>query len=133
MKKWIVSLVAVMVVALAASAQKPSDVYRGLKYDKSTEVKMNAVVEDLQDFDCPVSQAFGNHAILKTSEGSIVAHTAPVKFMKDYGLEITKGDSVEVVGSKVKDSTGKTTILVREIVKDNVTLRFRDSNGKPVW
>jgi len=38
-----------------------------------------------------------------------------------------------LVGSKVKDSTGRDTILAREIVADNVTYRFRDANGKPIW
>jgi hypothetical protein len=75
----------------------------------------------------------GNHAIVKTSDGNLVVHTAPVKFMKEYGLELQTGMKVQVVGSKVKDSTGRDTILAREVVADNVTYRFRDANGKPIW
>ncbi len=129
--KWILTMVAVL--ALMAAAQKPSDVYRGLSYDKNAEVKINGEIADLQDFDCPVSKAMGNHAIVKTTDGEIVVHTAPVKFMKEYGLELQKGMKVQVVGAKVKDSTGRDTILAREIVADNVTYRFRDTNGKPIW
>ena len=129
--KWVLAVVAVL--ALAAVAQKPSDVYRGLSYDKNTEVKLNGEIVELQDFDCPVSKAMGNHAIVKTSDGNLVVHTAPVKFMKEYGLELQTGMKVQVVGSKVKDSTGRDTILAREVVADNVTYRFRDANGKPIW
>ena len=129
--KWVLAVVAVL--ALAAVAQKPSDVYRGLSYDKNTEVKLNGEITELQDFDCPVSKAMGNHAIVKTSDGNLVVHTAPVKFMKEYGLELQTGMKVQVVGSKVKDSTGRDTILAREVVADNVTYRFRDANGKPIW
>ena len=129
--KWILAVVAVL--ALVAVAQKPSDVYRGLSYDKNTEVKLNGEITELQDFDCPVSKAMGNHAIVKTSDGSLVVHTAPVKFMKEYGLELTTGMKVQIVGARLKDSTGKDTILAREIVADNITYRFRDANGKPIW
>jgi hypothetical protein len=129
--KWIPAVL--VVLALVAVAQKPSDVYRGLSYDKNTEVKLNGEIAELQDFDCPVSKAMGNHAIVKTSDGNMVVHTAPVKFMKEYGLELQTGMKVQVVGSKVKDTTGRDTILAREIVADNVTYRFRDANGKPIW
>ena len=131
--RWILVVAAVVAVALAASAQKPSDVYRCLKYDKTTEVKIHGTVEEIQEFDCPISGSLGSHAIIKTSDGPMVVHVAPVKFMKEYGLEINKGDNFEIIGSKVKDSTGRDTILARELVKDNVTLRVRDSNGKPIW
>ena len=126
-------MVAVVALALTVFAQKPSDVYRGLKYDRTTEVKIHGAIDEVQDFDCPISGSMGSHAILKTSDGPIVVHIAPVKFMKEYGLEINKGDNVEITGSKLKDSTGHDTILARELVKDNVTLRFRDNNGKPIW
>lgn len=128
---WILTVVALL--ALVAVAQKPSDVYRGLSYDKNAEVKTNGEIVELQDFDCPVSKAVGNHVILKTTDGNIVVHTAPVKFMKEYGLELQTGMKVQVVGAKLKDSTGRDTILAREIVADNVTYRFRDTNGKPIW
>jgi len=129
--KWI--LAALAVLALVTVAQKPSDVYRGLTYDKNTEVKINGEITQLQDFDCPVSKGMGNHAIVKTTEGEMVVHTAPVKFMKEYGLELQQGLKVQIVGSKLKDSTGRDTILAREIVADNITYRFRDANGKPSW
>ena len=80
--RWMLAVVAVVALALAASGQKPSDVYRGLKYDKTTEVKIHGTVEEIQDFDCPISGSLGSHAVLKTSDGPILVHVAPVKFMK---------------------------------------------------
>ena len=137
--RWMLALATVVALAVAVSAQKPSDIYKGLKYDKTTEVKIHGTIEEVQEFECPVSgmekssAILGSHALIKTADGSIVVHIAPVKFMKEYGLEITKGDSVDIVGSKLKDSNGKDTILAREMVKDNTTLRFRDKTGRPSW
>src|SRR5690242_17962448 len=115
--RWMLALATVVGLTVAVSAQKPSDIYKGLKYDKTTEVKIHGTIEEVQDFECPISgnerngaAILGSHAVLKTSDGPIVIHIAPVKFMKEYGLEINKGDNVVVVGSKVKDSTGKDTI-----------------------
>ena len=131
--KSVLVALAVLVLVLPLASQKASDVYRGLKYDKNAEVKLNGSVEEVQEFDCPVSQALGYHALVKTTGGTLVVHTAPVKFMKQYGLELAVGDKLEIVGAKLKDAAGKETVLAREITRDNATFRFRNTEGKPIW
>ena len=124
----------VLALVLAAFAQKPSDLYRGLTYDKGAETKVFATVEEVQEFDCPLSQAYGHHVAVKTTSGQMLVHTAPVKFLQDMGgWDLHKGDNLEIVGSKVKDAAGRNTILAREITWNNETFRFRDDQGKPLW
>jgi hypothetical protein len=125
---------AVLTMILAAFAQKPSDLYQGLKYDKSTEATVSATVDAVQEFECPVSQAYGHHVAVKTVSGQMVVHTAPVKYLQDMGgWAVRQGDSLEIVGSKVKDAAGRETMLAREVTWRNETFRFRDKEGNPLW
>lgn len=133
MQRRLLAVVVVLALGTVASGQKQGDAYNGLKYDKATEVRIHGTVEEVQNFDCPISRALGNHLLLKTSSGEVVVHTAPLKFVQQYGLELAKGDNLEILGSKQKDSAGRDTMLAREIVRDNAIFRFRDETGKPVW
>jgi hypothetical protein len=133
MKRNLLVILAVPVLVLTAFSQTPSDLYRGLKYDKSTETTVYGTVEEVQDFDCPVSMAYGNHLVIKTLTGQVVVHTAPVKFLKTYQFDLKKGDTLEVLGSKQKDAAGRDTVVAREVVRERATFRFRDEKGKPYW
>jgi hypothetical protein len=138
MKRGILIALAVLAVVTLALAQaqkaaKPGDVYAHVKYDKKAEVTVPGVIADIQHFDCPVSAAFGQHVVLKTTDGDIVVHTAPVEFMRKYGLELQVNDKVTVLGSRVKDGAGNWTIVARHVTRDNVTYRLRDEEGNPYW
>ena len=133
--RWRFLLTALAVLALAALVwgQSAKDTYKGLKYDKKTEGKFAGKVDEVMDFDCPVTQTMGNHVALKTLTSRMIVHVAPVKFMKEYGLELNKGDEIEVLGSKLKDANGDETLLAREIIKGNQRIIVRDENGKALW
>ena len=123
-----------LAMATFAVAQRPGTAYEGLKYDKATEARVAAVVEEVQQFDCPISQALGHHVVVKTTVGPIVVHTAPVKFLQQFGgIDLKAGDQISVLGSKLKDSAKRDTILAREIVRGSDTFIFRDQQGRPLW
>ena len=130
--RWL-AVIVVLVMVSAASGQKAADLYRDVKYDKAAEKTVRGTVVSVQQFDCPVSAAYGHHMVLKTLSGEVVAHTAPVKFMQKYGLELKEGDDLEAVGALVKDAAGRPTLVVRDLTKNNETYRFRDKDGKPYW
>jgi len=130
--RWL-AVIVVLVMVSAASGQKASDLYLDVKYDKAAEKTIHGTVVEVQQFDCPVSAAFGHHVVLKTLTGEVVAHTAPVKVMERYGLELKPGDDVEAVGALVKDAAGRPTLVVRDLTRNNENYRFRDKNGKPYW
>jgi DNA/RNA endonuclease YhcR with UshA esterase domain len=101
-------------------------------YNSATEVRLQGVVLDAADHLCPISGGMGSHLILKTQNGTIEVHMGAAKFVKEYQLILAKGDSVEVLGSRVIFE-GRDAILAREITRGQETFVFRDANGKPVW
>ena len=102
------------------------------KYDKATEVHLKGIVQDVRDYQCPISGTMGSHITLKTDTEVIELHLAATKYTKSYEIIFNKGDQIEVVGSRVKFQ-GADTILAREITRGTDTFTFRDTDGKPVW
>jgi hypothetical protein len=123
----IIALLAFWVSAAYAQAQKKPT---GPKYDLATEVTTKGTIEEVQDFQCPVSGGMGAHIILKGN--NLVFHLALTKFLKDYGFNFAKGDEVEIVGSKVTMDE-KPTILAKTVTRGQSTYTFRDAKGNPLW
>jgi DNA/RNA endonuclease YhcR with UshA esterase domain len=121
----ILGLILAPVLVSAADSAVP-------KYDKATEVHLKGVVQDVRDYQCPISGTMGSHITLKADTGIIELHLAATKYTKSYEIVFNKGDQIEVVGSRVKFE-GADTILAREITRGTDTFTFRDGDGKPVW
>jgi len=133
MKTWPVVILMVALVTLTArviAQQKSASVP---KYDVATEATFKGTIDEVRDRQCPVSGGMGAHIVLKLADGkTIEVHLASVKFMKLYELTFSRGEQVEVTGSKVMFE-GVETIFAREIKRGNDTFEFRDKDGKPVW
>ena len=115
-------------------AEKPNNTkYARLKYDKAAEVKVVGTVEDVQEFDCPVTKAEGAHVVLRTADARILVHVAPVSFLKQFGIVLKKGDKLTIVGALMKDGEGGDTMLAREITSNELILGVRSPDGKPLW
>ena len=103
------------------------------KYDLSTEAKFKGVIDEVHERHCPISGGMGSHFNLKLSDGKVLeVHLATTKFVKNYDLVFSKGDEVEVTGSKVTFE-GADAILAREVKRGNDDFVFRDPQGKPIW
>jgi nitrogenase subunit NifH len=100
------------------------------KYDKATETKIKGVIDELKTVE---GKDEGTHFYLKSGETKILVHVGPEKFLKEIEASYAKGDTVEVIGSKVKSSDGEDEILAKEITKDNNTVTLRDGKGEPAW
>lgn len=124
------ALIGVLAFVLAAdAAQKPS----GPKYDTSSETTINGVVEEVKDYECPVSGGVGSHLVVRAADGTTVeVHLGPAAFMKEFNIVINKGDQVQVIGSKVM-LNGAPTILGRQVNSNNYTYTFRNEQGRPLW
>lgn len=123
---FVIALIALFsYVAQAQEVRKPTP-----KYEKASEVRLKGTIEEVKLVPGPEE---GAHFVLKTTDGSILVHVAPEKFLKEI-VETTfnTGDMVEVVGSKIKAEEGP-EILAKEITRDNNTLTLRDPKGIPVW
>jgi len=116
------------VAAQAAAAGKAVP-----KYDVASEVTSKGTIVDVSDRECPVSGGMGFHFNLKQADGQMIeVHVAASKYIKDNDMRLSKGDQIEVTGSKVKFE-GVDTVFAREATRGNDTFVFRDKSGKPVW
>lgn len=124
-----VVILAVLLLVLGVNFQRPATVQGAALYNPANEVTVRGVVQEIQEFDCPVSEGeLGSHLLLKTADGVIQVHLAPVRIMTGQKLSFAPGDQIEVIGAKVKVA-GKNGLIAREITRGNESLVFRDRNG----
>ena len=113
-------------------SQYPSNSGRtSLMYDSTTETTVSGIVEEVQN----VSGTRGWHGIhlqLKTADEVLDAHIGPSWFLAQKKFEISKGDQVEVTGSKLRlDNVD--TLIARTIKKGDSQLTLRNEQGIPAW
>ncbi len=117
-------------IAIAGETQAGAGVP---KYNPATESVFKGTVEEVRDRQCPVSGGMGSHVILKLADGSTIeVHLATTKFVNTYELVFSKGDQIEVTGSKV-NFEGVDTVFAREVKRGSDVFVFRDKDGKPTW
>lgn len=120
----------VLLLVSSAPAQKQS-ANIGPKYDLTTEQKLKGSIEDIQVDPRPGE---GIHLLVKQGSDVALVHVAPELFLKDLDITFTKGESVQIVGSKIKnEQTGGPEILCKEITRGDNTFTLRDGKGVPAW
>jgi len=122
--------VGILLASSVAWAQAPAN---APKYDVANEVTIKGVIDEVKDFQCPVSGGMGAHLVVKTDKGLVTVHLALSKFMSEYGLSLAKGDEVVITGVRAKVGDDDNAILARKIERGNQTFVFRDKEGKPLW
>ncbi len=127
-------------VALAALVSMPTLAQQGMggrkgspHYDPKTEVTVKGTVEEVKEYP---SQGGGSHTglhvTLRTDNGSLSVHLGPTDYWKKNGFELTKGDSIQVIGSKIKVDDAE-YIIAREIKKGDKVVTLRNAQGVPAW
>jgi hypothetical protein len=124
----ILSIALVVLVALLFTSPRR----RAPTYDASDEVTMQGVVQDVQQFYCPISGEEGTHLMLKTENGTVQVHVAPSRFLRNNKLSFSKGDEIVVVGSRIIYQ-GHTALIARTVTLGSQTTAFRATNGHPLW
>jgi len=125
-----VVILAVLLLVLGVNFQRPTALQGAALYDGANEVTVKGVVQETQEFDCPVTEGeLDSHLLLKTTDGVLEIHLAPVRIMSGQGIRFAVGDQIEVIGAKVR-LTGKTGVIARKVTRGNEVLVFRDRDGK---
>ena len=120
-----VVLVVVLIFGNGAKQRAPS-------YNAATEVKVEGVVEEVQQFWCPINGDEGTHLMIKTDAGILQVHVAPRRFLHGNGMSFSKGDQIAVVGSTVTYE-GHDAMIARKITRGDQTYAFRQPDGTPLW
>ncbi len=123
-----VVLVAVLVLLFNAP-ERPAATKGATIYDSAREVVVKGAVEKVWDFACPESNGeLGRHLLLRTSQGHMQVHLAPVRMMRHQSMTLAVGDQIEVVGSQVR-VWERSDILAREITRGTEIMVIRDRKG----
>jgi DNA/RNA endonuclease YhcR with UshA esterase domain len=112
-----------------SSAQAPRP--RARMYDPKTEMTVTGTILDVQQLPC-MGRRNGTHLFVKTESGPVEVCTGPAAYIQQKGFAFAKGETVDVVGSKV-NLNGKDVVIARQVTKDNKTLILRDAQGIPQW
>ncbi len=100
-------------------------------YDLKTEVKIKGTVDDVKLVGTDAKTKV-TRLVVKNGAESVEVSLCPKSFLDDMGVSFSKGDELEITGSKVKHDD-LDELLARQIVKGNDTVVVRDKTGKPVW
>jgi DNA/RNA endonuclease YhcR with UshA esterase domain len=127
---WLLLVLAGATIVVSQQQNPPAQ--HNYKYEFANQVTVEGIVADARDYNCPVSGAVGSHIVVKTAGSEIEAHLAPATFIKQFEINIHKGDKVTVVGSRI-DYEGKPALIARSVTVANDTYHFRDDKGRPLW
>ncbi len=119
-------------VSQVVSAGKGATANTEFAYDTTHQVTIEGKIQEVRDYNCPVTGTVGSHITVKNAEGTTEVHLAPAKFLKEYEIVLKAGDEVKVVGSKITYE-GKPSILAKTVTVGRETYAFRDDKGKPIW
>ena len=123
-------MVAVPMAFAQSAGQKAAETSMP-KYDVSKEVKIKGIIEDVKEMSMGKGEV-GIHLMVKTDKETIEVRLCPSGYLKDFEVAFTKGQQVEVTGSRIKVDD-RDVILAREVVQGNNTVTLRDKQGGPVW
>jgi hypothetical protein len=71
---------------------------------------------------------------VKTASGEERVHVGPDDYLKQQGIEIKKGDTVEVTGSRITHDGENLFLASNIILKENgKVLILRQKDGTPKW
>lgn len=114
-------------------------------YDTTAEYTVTGVVDDLKGgrsamywFSKVHTLGFGHmrapdkQLLLKTDSETLAVQLGPAAFLDEKDVEIRKGDTLEVTGSRVTSGPSP-VILARQLRKGSTTWVLRDPAGQPLW
>lgn len=145
-----VPLTAALTLVLAASvtfAQMDAGQVQGMgngqhmpMYDTSTVMTVKGTVQEVQQNAMQSGQMgqmnrmnhMGTHLILKGDAATYTVLVGPSSYVKAQGFDFSKGDEIEVTGSKIKYGDGD-ALIAREIKKGSKILTLRNEKGIPEW
>lgn len=129
--KIVLGVVTVLLIVVL-TATSPKRAPRVPTYNAATEVKAQGIVEEIQEFYCPISDDQGTHLKLKTDRGTLQVHVGPARFLRSQQVSFKVGDQVQVLGARLQYD-GADALLAREITRGDEVFILRDHLGQPVW
>jgi hypothetical protein len=105
-------------------------------YDVKTETTIKGTVESVET----VTKAGGRgrrglggtHLTVKTAKETLEVHVGPTAYLTEKKITLVKGDTLEILGSRITIDE-EPVVIARQIKKGDNTWTLRDASGRPVW
>ncbi len=101
-------------------------------YNPQTVTTIKGVVEAVEQITPVKGMSYGIHLKVKTDAETLPVHLGPAWFIERQDIKIEKGDTIEVLGSKITYNNAP-AIIAAQVTKGETVLTLRDNNGIPVW
>ncbi len=127
--KRVAIIMAVLVVGVVVLLTLMARQKEPVTYDTAKENKISGIVQEVDEYYCPVTDDRGTHLKLKTDNGDVLIHVALARFLRRENISFTRGDKIEVMGSQIKPDA----MIARQITRGGDTYILRDAAGKAIW
>ena len=130
------ALLMVGAVSIAMAQTTPGGQQASPMYDVKTETPIKGTVESVETITGTGGrgrQAMGGtHLVVKTDREAIEVHVGPTAYLAEKGITLAKGDTLEIVGSRVTIDK-EPVVIAKQIKKGDNTWTLRDASGRPLW
>lgn len=105
-------------------------------YDVKTETTIKGTVESVETITAEGGRGRrglgGTHLTVKTEKETLEVHVGPTAYLTEKGITLAKGDTLEILGSRVTIDN-EPVVIARQIKKGDNTWTLRDAAGRPLW
>ena len=106
-------------------------------YDVKTETTIKGTVESVETITAAGARGRrglgGTHLTVKTEKKeTLEVHVGPTAYLTEKGITLAKGDTLEILGSRVTIDK-EPVVIARQIEKGDNTWTLRDAAGRPLW
>jgi hypothetical protein len=105
-------------------------------YDVKTETTIRGTVESVDTVTGAGGRGRhalgGTHLMVKTEKEALAVHVGPTAYLTEKGITLAKGDTLEILGSRVTIDK-ESVVIARQIKKGDNTWTLRDGSGRPLW
>jgi hypothetical protein len=127
----LVTLAAVSIVMAQSGTGAASPMY-----DVKTETTIRGIVESVDTVtgtDGRGRHALGGtHLMVKTEKEALAVHVGPTAYLTEKGIKLAKGDTLEILGSRVTIDK-EAVVIAKQIKQGDNTWTLRDASGRPLW
>jgi hypothetical protein len=121
----------------ALSAQPRGGGQGGPRYDTATEATVTGTVEAVEQITGRGGGRGrrglgGTHLTLKTGTETFEVHLGPTAYLNEQKVVVAKGDTLEIVGSRVTVDDDQ-VFIAKSVKKGTSAWTLRDAAGLPLW